>query len=702
MGAYNYHGRVERLRRSGMEVHEFGERTLAQVGTPPHQLPCPGWASPAAPPPPYQDPSAGPPCPCFQRVFFSSRRQCTHPIATNLLSMRHFSSSQLLCTAPPFLLHPLGAQGAYGDDVVELQAFLSGQGYFNSADGLSGYFGAVTKEALQNWQRDAGLRSTGVFNAECKWAYVRGQVSGGGGGGWQPWLAAVVGSRGWQAPASEAGEGGRKAVWERQLRRLRWGWWDELPWLPAAGWVRLPRICVAAKGRRTHASSGCLAFFAASAPTCAVTPLHLQEAKLAQARAAEQMASEAAQRPAPPLLVVAQRALPLASLGQLVLGTLVIGAASVGARYLWGPGKAAWAAVLAVVASRRSAVAPPLRSTRHAAVEAAAAIAAAPRGTPAGLAPPPRAPAAPLPLPGHGRQAAAAGGEQQEGGAAGQLRRLSEEEIQRRVAVMKGQASPKTPLPRPAPRPLPLGSRPQSDDPFLGSKYGTYYGGAEVLQKVKQFVEQESGGHAQTQGGSRRPVGVTMPRRPRAAAPRPAAPAAAAEASAEAALPAAIVPAVAEPQPVGDDLRSAIESFIDVWSGDEEEVEAAAAAVAGGPSETLLAGTELAAAPEPVVARRVPAVRPGRAAPLLPAEEGDTSPKPRPVAVVKPVRQVSCQVCVGGVGGGGSNHLLHRRLLCSPGGRRSCVQYRPAYPPPADPARLAASGSTTSSLSAWV
>ena len=53
------------------------------------------------------------------------------------------------------------------------QAYLSEQGYFNAAEGLSGYFGAVTREALQNWQRDQGLRVTGAFTADCKWAYLR-------------------------------------------------------------------------------------------------------------------------------------------------------------------------------------------------------------------------------------------------------------------------------------------------------------------------------------------------------------------------------------------------------------------------------------------------------------------------------------------------------------------------------------------------
>ncbi len=34
------------------------------------------------------------------------------------------------------------------------QAYLAEQGYFDSGEGLSGYFGAVTGEALQAWQRD--------------------------------------------------------------------------------------------------------------------------------------------------------------------------------------------------------------------------------------------------------------------------------------------------------------------------------------------------------------------------------------------------------------------------------------------------------------------------------------------------------------------------------------------------------------------
>jgi hypothetical protein len=34
----------------------------------------------------------------------------------------------------------------------------------------------VTGDALQAWQRDQGLPATGVFDSNCKWAYLRQQV----------------------------------------------------------------------------------------------------------------------------------------------------------------------------------------------------------------------------------------------------------------------------------------------------------------------------------------------------------------------------------------------------------------------------------------------------------------------------------------------------------------------------------------------
>lgn len=60
--------------------------------------------------------------------------------------------------------------------MVSLQQFLGEEGYFNSMDGVTGYFGSVTREALMNWQRDQGLQVTGEFNNNCRWAYLKQQV----------------------------------------------------------------------------------------------------------------------------------------------------------------------------------------------------------------------------------------------------------------------------------------------------------------------------------------------------------------------------------------------------------------------------------------------------------------------------------------------------------------------------------------------
>jgi peptidoglycan hydrolase-like protein with peptidoglycan-binding domain len=65
-------------------------------------------------------------------------------------------------------------ESSFGEDVLSLQAFLSQEGYYNPLDGgYTGYFGTVTKEALQAWQRDIGLEPTGVFDASARWAYLR-------------------------------------------------------------------------------------------------------------------------------------------------------------------------------------------------------------------------------------------------------------------------------------------------------------------------------------------------------------------------------------------------------------------------------------------------------------------------------------------------------------------------------------------------
>jgi len=52
------------------------------------------------------------------------------------------------------------AQGVRGDDVAQLQSFLTEAGFFTGE--ASGVFGASTAAAVRNWQRSLGLERTGV------------------------------------------------------------------------------------------------------------------------------------------------------------------------------------------------------------------------------------------------------------------------------------------------------------------------------------------------------------------------------------------------------------------------------------------------------------------------------------------------------------------------------------------------------------
>ena len=67
-----------------------------------------------------------------------------------------------------------------GGDVLELQRFLHDQGYFprlrETPDGYTGYFGDLTKEALQAWQEDYHLNADGQFGQSCRQAFVQIQV----------------------------------------------------------------------------------------------------------------------------------------------------------------------------------------------------------------------------------------------------------------------------------------------------------------------------------------------------------------------------------------------------------------------------------------------------------------------------------------------------------------------------------------------
>lgn len=56
--------------------------------------------------------------------------------------------------------------GSRGDDVTRLQTFLEGQGLLSIPTGINkGYFGALTKTALSNYQKTAGLKASGILDA---------------------------------------------------------------------------------------------------------------------------------------------------------------------------------------------------------------------------------------------------------------------------------------------------------------------------------------------------------------------------------------------------------------------------------------------------------------------------------------------------------------------------------------------------------
>eukprot|EP00889_Picochlorum_renovo_P008541 jgi/Picre1/35571/NNA_003032.t1 len=69
-------------------------------------------------------------------------------------------------------------QGQSGADVLALQEFLSEESYlfaspYDSFKVVNGYFGSMTKEALQSWQRDVGLQPTGIFDFTSKMMYTQ-------------------------------------------------------------------------------------------------------------------------------------------------------------------------------------------------------------------------------------------------------------------------------------------------------------------------------------------------------------------------------------------------------------------------------------------------------------------------------------------------------------------------------------------------
>ncbi|KAL4458611.1 hypothetical protein ABPG75_013476 [Micractinium tetrahymenae] len=476
-------------------------------------------------------------------------------------------------------------QGSYGDDVMQLQAYLAEQGYLNADGGLTGYFGDTTRDALISWQQHQSLSLTGVFAQESKWAVLRQQEAALRAAQTQALVAAVA-----TAP----------------------------PPLPVAFVQAQPAVATGVLGVAAIAGGLVLAGprlmgrdgLAAKAGVQLLrgvrwTAAALLGAAVAASRvlygAASGAVQGAARAAAPPLAPVQQRAPTPAPAAPV---------ASVAPRRPASPAgkpRAEYSAVAPAELAARLAALEDEEDNEDAAEEAAyLAAVAATRGQ--------QAPAKP--------------------------RRLSEEEVQQRIAVMKGEVSPRAPAPqRPAPRPLPLSKPKPEGDPITGSKYGTYYGGRQVRDKVKQYLEADTsiphGGRANTPASRRlESMGYQMSTRPRArpakpsAAPPPAAPAAQ-QAPPE-------VAAVAAPIPLGSLSVSAQpdEPFRDVV----EPI-----VVESAPKE-LLSGTELEAAPDKR-GRPVPVVKPGQAVPLQ-LQPGSGAPQaaaaaPRPVPVVKPQKRAT-------------------------------------------------------------
>ena len=88
--------------------------------------------------------------------------------------------------------------GDSGADVQQLQRFLQDEGYATASDG---FFGAGTRRALESWQRDMGVATSGRFDVASKGVYLRcaegylvGDVvwRGGVGPGVVAWLGGAV------------------------------------------------------------------------------------------------------------------------------------------------------------------------------------------------------------------------------------------------------------------------------------------------------------------------------------------------------------------------------------------------------------------------------------------------------------------------------------------------------------------------------
>lgn len=366
-------------------------------------------------------------------------------------------------------------EGCFGEDVLMLQNWLAEESYYNPVDGgYTGYFGSVTKEALQAWQRDNGVQVTGVFDAASKWAYLRGIES-------------------------------------RATPKL-----IEASPTPAPLKTITPSVTTAVAPALQHASP--------TSMTGPGAPFFLAAALIATV-----------------------------ALGRMATTVL--------------------RALKSSIASREDVVSSSNRSER------------AFSGSP---------PQPPRVSGGNGKATEL---KQRQPVLidttipGSRLRRLSEDELQRYIAPMKGSSGNRTPLQRPAPRPLLLADDDAKNglSPAQGalvSRHGMYYGGKQVLERVKQYLAEESGNEPPIGSAAQRLVqlGYDMQRTThRVSKPAPG------------------------PSSETNKPGSSNGSFEDIPLGGDEAAAAPPAAVtdvaqstsySASSSDALLAGTELEAAPE--------------------------------------------------------------------------------------------------------
>ena len=73
-------------------------------------------------------------------------------------------------------VHKLGTRylddGKTGEDVKELQRFLTGTGHYQYKDGPTGYYGPLTTQAVKRWQAKYGLPESGGWGVQSRATYL--------------------------------------------------------------------------------------------------------------------------------------------------------------------------------------------------------------------------------------------------------------------------------------------------------------------------------------------------------------------------------------------------------------------------------------------------------------------------------------------------------------------------------------------------